>query len=719
MRRRTALKFDSLETRDVPAGLIAFGSDAGTEPFVRVLNRTTGASRFEVRPYESTFRGGVRVALGDVTGDGQDDLIVAPGAGRTPLVKIYDGSTGTFVRQFLAAPPSASTGFLASNVKQADPYRGGLTVAIGDLNGDGRTEIVTACDRGTGYISVFGRTGSFIRGFAAGRGVRVAIGDLDGDGRAEIVAGDASTGARVQAFDFRGFVRELSFTAFASESQGVTVATADTDGDGSSEIIVGAGSIAGVSIRNGRTGAELRAVAPSLDGSLGVRVGGAMISADGKADLIVGSAATGDWACFNGAGANLDDGSETGFDAGLWVASSTDQVDVNRHATQVLLDWNDSALDAIRAQRTPPPKASRALAILQVSVYDAVNGITRGGKKYLVAPAAEVGASLPAAVSQAAYTALVALFPAELARFDALLATSLGAISDSQAKTDGIAWGLRVAQAILAARASDGSSATTTYTPGTDPGDWRPTLPANAAALLPSWGNVATFGIGDAASYVSKGPTALSSAQWAADFNQVKELGSKTSTTRTADQRALALFWADGGGTFTPPGHWNAIAAQLANADGLDLQRTARLFAQLDVAEADAAIACWKAKYKYEFWRPITAIRAADTDGNASTVADTTWEPLIVTPPFPEYSSGHSTFSGAAATVLARYFDANRSFAVTSDDGLSTRNFTSFQAAADEAAMSRLYGGIHYNTSNQDGLTIGKSIGAKVLRSVV
>lgn len=184
-----------------------------------------------------------------------------------------------------------------------------------------------------------------------------------------------------------------------------------------------------------------------------------------------------------------------------------------------------------------------------------MNGISRTYRHYLVPPSAPTGASVQAAAFQAAYTALVALFPAQPAQFDTLLASSLATVADVQAKTAGIAWGTTVANAILAARATDGSTASVAYTPGTNPGDWQPTAPANAAALLAGWGDARPFTMGKVGNFLPDGPPDLTSQEWADEFNEVKSLGSKTSTNRTADQTEIALFWADGGGTFTPPGH--------------------------------------------------------------------------------------------------------------------------------------------------------------------
>jgi hypothetical protein len=722
-RRARKLVVQTLEAREVPANLplVAFGADAGADPTVRVLDGDTGAQKFQFTAFRESFQGGVRVAVGDVTGDGQDDIIAATGAGMA-AVKIFDGITGDPVRSFYAGPPvgGGSDGLLSSQQGAGGRrYAGGLTVAVGDLNGDGKNEIVTACDKGQGIVSVFSSQGKWLRGFKPAYRGRVAVGDTDGDGKAEIILGSASS-SEVRVHDGRTFARELRIEAVIDEPDGVNVAAADIDGDGIAEVVVGSGSSADVAVFDSRTGDEVLTLTAEVEGAGGVRVAGGVISEDGMADLLVGSATTGEWAAYDGIGDPLDSDTLTGFDDGVWVARSARQDDVNRHATQVIRDWNAAALDAIRTTSMNPPRASRALAILQTAVYDAVNGIVKGGRKYLVTPDAPVGASPQAAAAQAAHDTLVALFPAQETDFDDLLTTSLDAIPDGTAEDDGVEWGATVAAAVLEARADDGSveAATAPYTPGTDPGDWQPTPPTNAAALLPGWGDVTPFGIGRVANFVPNGPPKLSGAKWAAEFNEVKDLGSATSTTRTADQTAIAQFWADGAGTFTPPGHWNAIAADLVEDDAVGLFKTAKVFAQLDVALADAAIVCWETKFKYNFWRPVTAIRAADTDGNPATEQDATWTPLLGTPPFPDYTSGHSTFSGAASIVLAAAFGATREFSATSDNGATTRTFDSFRAAADEAGMSRIYGGIHYTSANQEGLRCGRQIAASVLQRV-
>ena len=216
----------------------------------------------------------------------------------------------------------------------------------------------------------------------------------------------------------------------------------------------------------------------------------------------------------------------------------------------------------------------------------------------------------------------------------------------------------------------------------------------------------------NSASFRPQPPPRLETAAWATEFNQVKELGSATSATRTANETEIARFWADGGGTETPPGHWMRIAAEVGLERGQSIEANARMLALVGMCVADAGIACWEAKYQFNLWRPITAIREADTDGNPATAQDAAWTPLIGTPPFPEFTSGHSTFSRSSANVLAKFFGTDAiPFAATSD-GLAgvTRNYSGFSAAADEAGMSRVYGGIHYNCACVAGQMCGELI---------
>jgi hypothetical protein len=300
---------------------------------------------------------------------------------------------------------------------------------------------------------------------------------------------------------------------------------------------------------------------------------------------------------------------------------------------------------------------------------------------------------------------LVNLFPAAASSFDTLHATILAAIPNGPQKAAGIVWGEFVANQILTARANDGSTATVLPPGGSGPGVWVPTPPAFLPYLLPQWGFVLPFAMNSSSQFRPPGPPSLDSEQYAADYNEVKALGAATGSTRTDQQTLIALFWADGAGTETPPGHWNSIAQTIAGARGNTLEQNARLFALLNIAMADAAICAWDAKYTFHFWRPVTAINFAEPNLN--------WASLIVTPPFPDYISGHSTFSGAAATVLALFYGTDDlPFTIGSDflPGVY-RSFPTPLAAAGEAADSRLYGGIHFRSANEDGLHAGISIG--------
>lgn len=387
----------------------------------------------------------------------------------------------------------------------------------------------------------------------------------------------------------------------------------------------------------------------------------------------------------------------------------------------VVTDWNAAALDAIRADRTPPPTASRALAILHVAIYDAVIGIERSHDPYLVASAVQRSASREAAASAAAHAALVSLFPAHAARFDELRASTLGSMADGPQKRAGVQWGESVAAQILASRALDNSDAIVPAPSRSGLGTWEPTPPALSEYLQPQWAFVAPFAMDGDAHFRPQGPPAIDSERYAADYNEVKALGAAAGSVRTDEQTLIAQFWADGAGTETPPGHWNSIARDVASGRGNTIEQNARLFALLNVAMADAAICAWDAKYFYDFWRPVTAIRAGDVDGNPATAGDASWTSFLVTPPFPDYVSGHSTFSAAAAAVLARFFGDDAIAFATGSDVLPgiVRQFASFSAAAREAAISRVYGGIHFRSANEDGFASGRAIGEWTIAHVM
>jgi membrane-associated phospholipid phosphatase len=312
----------------------------------------------------------------------------------------------------------------------------------------------------------------------------------------------------------------------------------------------------------------------------------------------------------------------------------------------------------------------------------------------------------------------VSLYPSRRATFDKLLESQWVSVEKNALEIEGLALGEKAAATILDGRSNDGSSATVPYIPSSEPGKWRRTPPYFRPPEFPHWARVKPFAMESARQFRPSGPSPLSSAPWISDFNSTKQLGGKNSPARTADQTQAAKFWSDFSYTCTPPGHWNEIASGVATKRNLSFMGTARLFAMLNVAMADAAIACWDAKYAYNHVRPVTAIRAAEAGARSETIADPAWEPLLHTPAHPEYPSGHSAFSGAAAAILAQFFETDEiAFEIGSDSlpGV-TRSFRSFTQAAEEIGMSRIYGGIHYPSSDRDGRKLGAAVAGQVIK---
>ena len=389
-----------------------------------------------------------------------------------------------------------------------------------------------------------------------------------------------------------------------------------------------------------------------------------------------------------------------------------------------VLDWNSIALDVLRAEATHPPKVGRDLAIVHAAVFDAVNSV-EGGYTPIVGLLSipTGGVSLDAAVAAAAHDCLVSLYPAQQADLDQHLADVLAGIPAGTARDNGLVVGAAAAAASLAWRANDGWDAPSSYVPNPIPGHWRPTPPAYAPALAPQWGDVLPFGVADIQAHVPGPPPALDSAEYAAAWQQVRDLGGTVSMIRTADQEQIAEFWNDTPGrTAAPPGKWNLIAQTLAEQAGTDLAENARLFALLNISLADVGVVAWRTKFTYDLWRPEDAIRLADTDGNPDTDAQVDWEPLWPSPPFPEYVSGHSTFSGAGSTLLALFFGTD-DIAFTIPAGWDvlpgvTRSYASLSEAAEEAGMSRIYGGIHFSFSDVAGRAAGGAIASEVFENV-
>lgn len=401
----------------------------------------------------------------------------------------------------------------------------------------------------------------------------------------------------------------------------------------------------------------------------------------------------------------------------------------------LVTEWNGEALSAMRTS-TAAPYMARDLAILHVAMYNASESLRNTYNPYSFgsytgsAPmSGPAGASLEAAMASAANTIMQSLYAGSSAGFTSLYNTQLSGIADSQAKTDGIAWGQTIANDILTWRSTDLASAAagTPYTPVGTVGYWNQTSPS--PALLPGWGNVSTFAAASTAPYLGSLPGGtpaayLSSIQYATDYNQVKEFGSSGSLSRSPDQLTQAYFWSAPDGSVKVPGMWNQLAQTISSSSGLNVSDSARLFAALNVAMADAGIVSFAAAYDSEFWRPETAIANGgdalfDIDGNPSTEGDGAWQPLISSPSYPEYYSTTAAFSGAASSVLAGYLGDSYAFTLGGDidgDGTNdiTRIYSSFSQASTEASLSGVYAGTQFLSSAEDGSAMGTQIGEMV-----
>jgi hypothetical protein len=386
-----------------------------------------------------------------------------------------------------------------------------------------------------------------------------------------------------------------------------------------------------------------------------------------------------------------------------------------------VVDWNQQLQKSILAANISPPVTTRTAAIVQAAVFDALNGIERHYTPIHVIPDARPGASRRAAVVQAAYATLVALFPLQKGALDGQRTASLASIAadevleESQSVARGLEWGQRVADEILQWRSHDGfTPAPAPFIGGTAVGEWRPTPPAFATGAMPQFAYMTPWAMTSPSQFRPAGPPDLASAQYVADFNEVKQLGVQSSQIRTADQSEIAVFW-----TASTPVLWNRLALTVAAQRHLTLSDNARILAMLNVAMADAVIACWDAKYHYVFWRPVTAIQLADTDPSPATVVDPAWTPLLATPAHPEYPANHSTVSGAASRVLTHHFGNGIPFALESEvlPGV-TRYYNSFSAAADEANDARVFGGMHFRTSVRDGRSVGEAVATFVVTNV-
>jgi hypothetical protein len=391
-----------------------------------------------------------------------------------------------------------------------------------------------------------------------------------------------------------------------------------------------------------------------------------------------------------------------------------------------VLEWIGVMNTTVLTAGTAPNVTSRVGALVSASVFDAVNGIEPRFRPLLVRPDAPHRASQSAAAIQAAYVMLLHLYPTQSGSLTPRLNASLAALAlteKAEAITAGVAWGQTVADAVWNARLTDG------FAPPPPPfigaqgvagtpavGVWRPTPPANAFGATPQIATMTPWVLRRPSQFRLPPPLALTSVEYAKDLNEVKDWGVLAGSKRDADQSELALFWA-----LNTPLAWDRIAAQISAARGLTLTENAHLFALLNVTLSDALIACWDSKYRYVFWRPITAIRAGLTPADA----DPTWEPwlnfLTGTPAHPEYPSAHSSMSGAAAFILAATFGENTAFTLTSEVRPGTRAYSSFSDATAEIVNARVFGGIHFRTScvraNALGATVADYVSRHAMRA--
>jgi uncharacterized protein (TIGR03118 family) len=381
-------------------------------------------------------------------------------------------------------------------------------------------------------------------------------------------------------------------------------------------------------------------------------------------------------------------------------------------AADVVLQWNQAVLQAIRNDKPTIGFVTRDLAIVSTAIYDAVNAIDHTSSVFRVQADAPADASPVAAADAAGLFTASALFPTDTALFQTTYQAALADVPAGQAQTDGLAVGRFVAEQTLIARATDGANAVVNYTPGTAPGDWRPTPPAFAPAQTPQWPAVTPFALDSGSQFRAGPPPALTSAEFTAAFNEVKALGRVDSTSRTPQQTEVSRFWAAAAGTPQIAGYWNEIAENAATSQGNTMDQDARLFAELNVGLADDTIAFFDTKYTYNLWRPVRAIQLAGQVGNPDTVADPNWLPLLNTANHPSWVSAHGGISGAASAALADFFGTdNVSISLASEDlkGV-THSFPSFSAAAAEAENSVVWSGNHFRFDVVAGDTQGKEV---------
>lgn len=375
-----------------------------------------------------------------------------------------------------------------------------------------------------------------------------------------------------------------------------------------------------------------------------------------------------------------------------------------------VLDWNTRANNIVAAAKLPPPPAYRVMAMVQASVYEAVNATTGRYPAERVKLDAAPGASVDAAVAAANRAMLSKLLPAQQAEIDSIYHKALAGIPDGRAKSAGVTTGEQAAAAILALRADDGASAPDSYRPRTTPGQYVPTaLPAT-----PHWPQRKPWVLASADQFRPGPPPALQSERWARDYNEIRSMGAKDSATRSAEQSSIARFW-----EATGPAIYFPVVRSVAGAPGREITRNARLLATAGIAMDDALIAVMDAKYHYHFWRPITAIRNGDADGNNRTERDASWMPLVNTPMHPEYPCAHCILAGSIGAILRIEVGSSRQPTLTTSSVTANGAARSWKRIDDfvqEVASARIYDGVHYRNSTEVGTDMGRKIGELTAR---
>jgi hypothetical protein len=381
-------------------------------------------------------------------------------------------------------------------------------------------------------------------------------------------------------------------------------------------------------------------------------------------------------------------------------------------SADVITDWNDRAVAYVLSRGMGPPPAERIIAMVHVAMFDAINSIERRYRPYMSQLPATATTSKEAAAAAAAGTVLASIHPQTQADMKAALATYLANIPDSAEKTMGIKLGEAVAAKVLEARTNDGSSAPDSYRPKSKVGVYVSTAPT----VAPQWPGVKPFAMTSGSQFRPEGPVALTSKEWTVDYNEIKDLGGHNSSKRSAQQSENARFWLASGGNIYYP-----VVRGIHESKKLNLIEGARLYALMAVARADALIAVFDAKYHYDFWRPVTAIRNGDMDDNPATERDATWTPIAETPMHPEYPCAHCTLAGSMTGVVEALFGTPDVRVSTTSPTLTgvTHSWTNMRALDTEVAEARIWAGFHYRFSVRVGQNMGRKIGEHTVKSVM